>query len=138
MTVTLVGPVASPGRETRTSPMHASPRPGLRGQQRVLVLDAGIGAPRCARAAVAEALKAWGMPYLVDDATQIASELVANAVAASTPGESEGVEPALTLTLTLTRRGALHLRLGPRPRATAAHRAGPRYLGRARPGTAHR
>jgi anti-sigma regulatory factor (Ser/Thr protein kinase) len=107
MTVTLVGPVASPGRETHASPLPAGSRPGLRGQRWALVLDAGIAAPSCARAAVAAKLTAWGLPHLVDDATQIASELIANAVAASTQGAPEGAEPVsvtLTLTISSTRR----------------------------------
>ena len=50
----------------------------------------GISAPRRARAAVAEALDAWGMAGLADDAMQVASELVANAVAASVRAAPEG------------------------------------------------
>jgi anti-sigma regulatory factor (Ser/Thr protein kinase) len=65
-----------------------------------MVLGPGITAPRRARAAVTETLTAWGMSHLTDDAIQITSELVANAVAASTRAAPEGTEPApVTLTI---------------------------------------
>jgi anti-sigma regulatory factor (Ser/Thr protein kinase) len=100
MTVTADGLVASPGRETRTGGLPASTRPGPRDRQRAVVLGADISAPRCARAAVAEALAAWGMPHLADDAIQVTSELVANAVAASARSAGEGADAApVTLTI---------------------------------------
>jgi anti-sigma regulatory factor (Ser/Thr protein kinase) len=89
-------------REWETCSLPASIRRGLRVQEQTLVLGPGITAPRCARTAVTEALTTWGMPHLAGDATQISSELVANAVAASMRGAGEGTEPA-PVTLTLSR-----------------------------------
>ena len=82
--------VTSPGRETRPVCLPARSFAWPRGRQRAVVLDSGISAPRRARAAVAEALDAWGMAGLADDAMQVASELVANAVAASVRAAPEG------------------------------------------------
>jgi hypothetical protein len=70
---------------------------------RTLLLGPDITAPRCARTAITEAVTAWGMLDLAGDATQITSELVANAVAASTQCAGEGTEPApVTLTISST------------------------------------
>jgi anti-sigma regulatory factor (Ser/Thr protein kinase) len=98
------GPASLLARATRAGP-------GSRTQERTLVLGPIITAPRCARGAVIETLAAWGMPHLTDDATQITSELVANAVNASIQGAPEGTEPApITLTLSST-RGELCIRV---------------------------
>jgi anti-sigma regulatory factor (Ser/Thr protein kinase) len=92
-----------PAAHTGPDSLPTSTRPELRGQERNLVLGPGITAPRRARAAVTETLTVWGMPHLADDAIQITSELVANAVAASTKGAPEGTEPApVTLTISST------------------------------------
>jgi len=98
------GPSSLLARATRTGP-------GSRIQERTLLLGPIITAPRCARGAVIETLAAWGMPHLTDDATQITSELVANAVNASIQGAPEGTEPApITLTISST-RGELCIRV---------------------------
>jgi anti-sigma regulatory factor (Ser/Thr protein kinase) len=82
--------------------LPASARPGVPVQERVLLLGPDVTAARCARTAITEALTAWGMLYLAADATQITSELVANAVAANTRGAGEGAKPA-PVTLTISR-----------------------------------
>jgi hypothetical protein len=83
-------------REWETCSLPAGARPGLRVQEQTLLLAPDLTAPRRARIAVTEALAAWGMLHLAADATQITSELVANAVTASArgAGEGEGAEPA--------------------------------------------
>jgi anti-sigma regulatory factor (Ser/Thr protein kinase) len=100
-----------PATNTGSSSLPASGRPGLRSRQRALVLGPGITGPRYARAVVTEALTAWGLPHAAADAIQVTSELVANAVAASTQGAPEGTEPApVTLAITIT-RGELCIRV---------------------------
>jgi anti-sigma regulatory factor (Ser/Thr protein kinase) len=125
----MTGPAAHvptrPAAHSGPSPRPARIRPGPRAQDRTMLLGPVITAPRCARAAVIETLSAWGIPHLTDDSTQITSELVANAVTASTQGASEDTEPApITLTISRT-HGELCIRVWdpdptPPPRAQQA------------------
>jgi anti-sigma regulatory factor (Ser/Thr protein kinase) len=103
MTVPTAHAPTRPAAHTGPSSLPASTRPGLGVQERTLLLGPGITAPRRARTAVTEALAAWGMPHLADDAAQITSELVANAVAASAQGAGKGTEAdPVTLTISIT------------------------------------
>jgi hypothetical protein len=92
-----------PVAHANPSSLPASARPRVPVQERTLLLEAGVTAPRCARTAITEALTDWRMLYLAGDATQVTSELVANAVAASTRDAAEGTKPApVTLTISST------------------------------------
>ena len=100
-----------PATNTGSSSLPATGRPGLRSRQRALVLDAGIGTPRRARAVVTEALTAWGVPHIADDAIQVTSELVANALAASTQGAGDDTEPAPVALAIIITHGELCIRV---------------------------
>ena len=102
---------ARPAAHTGPSLLPARTGPWPRTQERTLLLGPIITAPRCARGAVIETLAAWGVSHLTDDATQITSELVANAVNASIQGAPEGTEAApITLSISST-RGELCIRV---------------------------
>jgi serine/threonine-protein kinase RsbW len=95
------------------SPLHRPhhPYPGSRVQERSLLLGPVTTAPRCARATVTETLTAWGLRHLADDATQITSELVTNAVTASIRAAPEGTEPAPITLMIGSARGELCIRV---------------------------
>jgi len=74
-----------------------------------LALDAAVTAPRCARTTVRAILAQWGLGHLTDPAEAITSELVANAVAASSEVAPGGATPAsIALSITVQRE-ELHI-----------------------------
>jgi anti-sigma regulatory factor (Ser/Thr protein kinase) len=93
---------ARPAAHANPSSLPPGARPGVPVEERTLLLGPDITAPHRARTAIAEALTAWGMLSVAGDATQITSELVANAVAASARGAGEGAKAA-PVTLTISR-----------------------------------
>jgi anti-sigma regulatory factor (Ser/Thr protein kinase) len=107
----MTGPTAHaptrPAAHANPSSLPPSARPGVPVQERTLLLGPDATAPHRARTAITEVLTAWGMLYLAGDATQVTSELVANAVAASARGAGGGggggAKPApVTLTISST------------------------------------
>ena len=80
----------------------ARQRPGSATCTSSLVLGAVDTAPGCARDVTRDALAQWGLRHLAEDAAAIASELVANAVAASrrvTPLDAAPLAVTLWLTV---------------------------------------
>jgi anti-sigma regulatory factor (Ser/Thr protein kinase) len=88
---------ALPSRTQRT-------RPGLVIRNRSLVLGAYDTAPADARATLRECLSQWQLGHLEDDAEQILSELVANAVNVSRQAAPAGqARAAITITIAVER-----------------------------------
>ena len=83
-------PAPLPGRTSRQHPGPATPT-------HTLMLDPDDTAPRHARAATRASLALWGLTHLTEDAQAIASELVANAAAASRRTTPPGKDPAPVL-----------------------------------------
>ena len=99
-----VAPAPLPFRTARRGPGPAT-------RTSSLVLGAVETAAGCARDATRDALAQWGLRHLTEDAQAITSELVANAVAASSkvaPGDASPA--AVTLWLTV-RAGELCIRV---------------------------
>lgn len=88
---------------TTTAPAStAPPPPAHRANERTLTLGPLATAPRCARATTREALQAWHLAHLTDPAETITSELVTNAITASTAKAPPGTQPRhVTLRLTI-------------------------------------
>jgi anti-sigma regulatory factor (Ser/Thr protein kinase) len=99
-----------------TRPPDAAPQPLRPGRQRPepatpetsLVLGPVDTAPGTARATLKTALALWELRHLTDDAAAITSELVTNAVAASTHGaQARGIQPPPVMLALTARHGEL-------------------------------
>jgi len=110
-TSTTTDPAASPpGTAPAPLPVRTHPqRSGPDIRDRSLVLGAIGTAPATARATLRECLSQWKLAHLEDDAQQILSELVANAVTASTDAAPEGQEPAAITVKIAVERDELRL-----------------------------
>jgi anti-sigma regulatory factor (Ser/Thr protein kinase) len=75
------------------------------------VLGAVETAPGCARATLTASLTLWGLRHLQEAGEAIASELVANAVAASRQAAPAGIEPRDVVFRLTVRSGELCLRV---------------------------
>jgi anti-sigma regulatory factor (Ser/Thr protein kinase) len=69
-------------------------RPGPRTQATSRLLQPDATAPGHARAAIRDALAQWGQAHLTDDAQAITSEIISNAVTATTRATPAGRTPA--------------------------------------------
>jgi anti-sigma regulatory factor (Ser/Thr protein kinase) len=88
-----------------------STRPGPATRQTTLTLGPVATAPGDARATLKTALILWGLAHLTADAEAITSELVTNAITASTTKAPRGIQPrAVTLWIT-ARDGELLIRV---------------------------
>jgi anti-sigma regulatory factor (Ser/Thr protein kinase) len=93
-------------------PVRASRQhPGPATRTNTLMLDPDDTAPRHARAAARASLTLWGLTHLTEDAQAIASELVANAAAASCRTTPPGKDPAPVLLWLTTHDGHLIIRV---------------------------
>jgi anti-sigma regulatory factor (Ser/Thr protein kinase) len=104
-TGTATGPAPLPAR---TQPQ----RPGPATRERTLLLGPVDTAPRCARATLTETLTPWGLHHLTGDAEAITSELVTNAVTASTAAAlAHDTEPTPVVLTITARDGELCIRV---------------------------
>ena len=106
------GPGTAPGTTALPVRTHRT-RPGPATQERSLILGPVTSSAGCARSTVHEALTAWGLARLAEPAEAITSELVANAVHASTDKAPPGTPPRqVTLRITVERgHGELCMRV---------------------------
>jgi anti-sigma regulatory factor (Ser/Thr protein kinase) len=94
-----------PVRAARTRPGPAIPETSL-------ILGPVDTAPGTARATLTTALALWELRHLTDDAQAITSELVTNAVAASTHGaQARGLQPPPVMLWITARDGELCIRV---------------------------
>jgi anti-sigma regulatory factor (Ser/Thr protein kinase) len=95
----------------RPAPLPARTGPGPATRQTSLTLGPVATAPGTARATLNTALILWGLAHLSDTAQLITSELVTNAITASTSKAPPGTEPR-PVTLRITARdGELCIRV---------------------------
>jgi anti-sigma regulatory factor (Ser/Thr protein kinase) len=86
----------------------ARTRPGAVTPETSLILGPVGTAPGTARATLKTALTLWELRHLTDDAAAITSELVTNAVAASTQGaQARGIQPPPVMLWITARDGEL-------------------------------
>lgn len=105
-------PAPAPARSGAPLPARiARTRPGPAARTRALVLSPAGTAPAAARTALRECLSQWQLSHLQDDAGQIASELVANAVTASVGAAPPGTEPRPVTVWITTRDAELCIRV---------------------------
>jgi anti-sigma regulatory factor (Ser/Thr protein kinase) len=97
-------PAPLPARTHRT-------RPGPATRQTSLILDPRPTAPADARRILSTSLILWGLPHLQDAAVLIASELVTNAITASTVTAPPGTEPGPITIWVTARDGELCIRV---------------------------
>ena len=105
----VIRPKTAPG--PASLPASVGQRPGPASLTTSLVLGAVGTAPGCARATLRDALAQWGLRHLTDHAEAITSELVANAVAASSKAAPGDAAPAPIILWITVRRGELCIRV---------------------------
>jgi anti-sigma regulatory factor (Ser/Thr protein kinase) len=130
MTATPAPAATGPAQRPAALPTRTSrQRPGPAAPTHALVLDADDHAPKHARAATRTSLTLWGLAHLTDDAQAIASELTANAAAASRRAARPGSDPARIVLWLTTQPGELIIRAwDPEPAAPPARPPEPGHL----------